>query len=107
MHLKYAFRMLVKDPWFTFVAVVALALGIGVNSTVFTFVNAVLVRGLPFPNADQIVHLNSRNTAKNAFNVRRHRLPRATRRACRTPNFRMGARMRARSPRSPRISKRR
>jgi putative ABC transport system permease protein len=64
MHLKYAFRMLVKDPWFTLVAVLALGLGIGVNSTVFTFVNAVLLRGLPFPNADQIVHLNSRNTAE-------------------------------------------
>src|SRR5262245_24523442 len=64
MHLKYAVRMLVKDPWFTLVAVVALGLGIGVNSTVFTFVNAVLLRGLPFPNADQIVHLNGRNTAE-------------------------------------------
>jgi putative ABC transport system permease protein len=64
MHLKYAFRMLAKDPWFTLVAVLALALGIGVNSTVFTFVNAVLLRGLPFPNADQIVHLNSRNTTE-------------------------------------------
>jgi len=64
MHLKYAFRMLVKDPWFTLVAVLALGLGIGVNSTVFTFVNAVLLRGLPFPNSEQILHLNSRNTAE-------------------------------------------
>jgi predicted permease len=56
--------MLIKDPWFTLVAVLALGLGIGVNSTVFTFVNAVLVRGLPFANPDQIVHLNSRNTAE-------------------------------------------
>ena len=65
MHdLRYAVRMLVKDPWFTFVAVLALGLGIGVNSTVFTFVNAVLLRGLPFPNAHQIVHLNSRDTAE-------------------------------------------
>jgi putative ABC transport system permease protein len=64
MHLKYALRMLVKDPWFTLVAVLALGLGIGVNSTVFTFVNAVLLRGLPFPNADQIVHLNSRITTE-------------------------------------------
>jgi predicted permease len=64
MDLKYAFRMLIKDPWFTLVAVLALGLGIGVNSTVFTFVNAVLLRGLPFPNADEIVHVNSRNTAE-------------------------------------------
>ena len=64
MNLKYAIRMLVKDPWFTLVAVLALGLGIGVNSTVFTFVNAVLLRGLPFPHADEIVHLNARNTAE-------------------------------------------
>lgn len=64
MNLKYAFRMLVKDPWFTFVAVLALGLGIGVNSTVFTFVNAVLLRGLPFANAEQIVHVSARNTAE-------------------------------------------
>jgi len=64
MDLKYAFRMLVKDPWFTLVAVLALGLGIGVNSTVFTFVNAVLLRGLPFANADQIVHVTSRDTAE-------------------------------------------
>jgi predicted permease len=64
MHLKYAVRMLIKDPWFTLVSVLALALGIGVNSTVFTFVNAVLLRGLPFPNADQIVHLSSRDTTE-------------------------------------------
>ncbi len=64
MALKYAVRTLIKDPWFTLVAVIALGLGIGVNSTVFTFVNAVLLRGLPFPNADEIVHLNSRNTAE-------------------------------------------
>ncbi|MBW8712811.1 MAG: ABC transporter permease, partial [Acidobacteria bacterium] len=64
MNLKYAVRMLVKDPWFTLVAVLALGLGIGVNSTVFTFVNAVLLRGLPFPHADEIVHLNARNTAE-------------------------------------------
>jgi putative ABC transport system permease protein len=64
MNLKYAIRMLIKDPWFTLVAVLALGLGIGVNSTVFTFVNAVLLRGLPFSNADQIVHISSRNTAE-------------------------------------------
>jgi putative ABC transport system permease protein len=61
--MPYSIRMLIKDPWFTLVAVLALGLGIGVNSTVFTFVNAVLLRGLPFANPDQIVHLNSRNTA--------------------------------------------
>ena len=63
--LRFAVRMLLKDKWFTIVAILALGLGIGVNSTVFTFVNAVLIRGLPFPDAHQIVHLNAR-TAENA-----------------------------------------
>ena len=53
--LRYAVRMLLKDPWFTAVAAVALGLGIGVNTTVFTFVNAVLIRGLPFDRPEEIV----------------------------------------------------
>ena len=43
----FAGRLLFKDKWFSAVAAIALALGIGVNATVFTFVNAVLIRGLP------------------------------------------------------------
>jgi predicted permease len=57
--VRFAFRLLVKDKWFTLVAAVALALGIGVNNTVFTFVNAVLIRGLPFNDPDRIMALNS------------------------------------------------
>ncbi len=41
--LRFAGRMLLKDRWFTLVAVLALGLGIGLNATVFTFVNAVLI----------------------------------------------------------------
>jgi putative ABC transport system permease protein len=59
--LRYAVRLLVKDPWFTTVAAVALALGIGVNTTVFTFVNAVLIRGLPFDDPDRIMSLGTRD----------------------------------------------
>ena len=50
--VRYACRLLVKDPWFTLVAALALGLGIGLNTTVFTFVNAVLIRGLPFDHPD-------------------------------------------------------
>jgi len=53
--VRYATRRLVEDRWFTLAAVAALALGIGANATVFTFVNAVLVRGLPFDDPDRIV----------------------------------------------------
>ncbi len=55
--LRFAIRLLIKDRGFTFVAVLALALGIGVNATVFTFVNAVLIRGLPFDDPDRIMSI--------------------------------------------------
>ena len=50
---RFAGRLLLKDKWFSLVAAVALALGIGVNATVFTFVNAVLIRGLPIADPDR------------------------------------------------------
>ena len=62
--LRFAVRLLAKDRWFTAVAVVALALGIGVNATVFTFVNAVLIRGLPFNDPDRIMSIAERNMAR-------------------------------------------
>ena len=64
--LKFAARLLVKDPGFTAVAVLALALGIGMNTTVFTFVNAVLIRGLPYEDSHQILHVDLRNTVTNS-----------------------------------------
>ncbi len=45
-------------------AVAALSLGIGANSTVFTFVNAVLIRGLPFEEPDEIMHLTTQLISK-------------------------------------------
>ena len=53
--VRFAARLLLKDKWFTLVAAVALALGIGVNATVFTFVNAVLIRGLPIADPDRVM----------------------------------------------------
>ena len=55
--IRFAARLLVKDRWFTLAAATALALGIGANAAVFTFVNAVLVRGLPFHEPDRIMAL--------------------------------------------------
>jgi predicted permease len=63
--LQFATRLLAKDKWFTLVAATALALGIGVNATVFTFVNAVLIRGLPFNDPDRIMALGSRDPVRD------------------------------------------
>jgi putative ABC transport system permease protein len=57
--LRFAARLLLKDKWFSLVAAVALALGIGVNATVFTFVNAVLIRGLPIADPDRTLAVDS------------------------------------------------
>ncbi len=60
--LRFAVRRLVKDRWFTLAAIVALALGIGANSAVFTLVNAVLLRGLPFDAPERIMWIDTQDT---------------------------------------------
>jgi predicted permease len=57
--LRFGFRMMLSNPGFTVVAIITLALGIGVNSTVFTIVNAVLINGLPFPDAQELMYIQS------------------------------------------------
>lgn len=56
--LRTGVRLLVKKPGFTLVAVLTLGLGVGANTVIFSVVNAVILRPLPFPDSDRIVRLN-------------------------------------------------
>jgi predicted permease len=69
--VRFAVRVLIKNRWFTIVAATALALGIGINTAVFTFVNAVLIRGVPFDDPDRIISLGATDNRNRQMGVSR------------------------------------
>jgi putative ABC transport system permease protein len=72
--LKFAFRNLLKRPGFAAIAVVTLALGIGGSTSIFTVVDAALLRGLPYKSPDRLYHVWEK-TPQDAFSKREFSYP--------------------------------
>jgi hypothetical protein len=64
--VRHGFRMLVKSPLFAIVAILALALGIGINTAIFSVINVMLMRPLPFAEPDQLMAVWMTNSARNS-----------------------------------------
>src|ERR1043165_9695355 len=63
--LSYSLRLLLKNPGFTLVAVLSLAIGIGASSAIFSVTNALILRSLPYKDADRLVILWNRSPGLN------------------------------------------
>src|SRR5207253_11256713 len=67
--LKFALRQLRKSPGFTLIAVLTLALGIGLNTAIFSLINDLFLRGLPFKEPERLVHMYSNARERNLLEL--------------------------------------
>ena len=67
--LRFALRQLIKNPGFSLTVICTLALGIGANTAIFSVINAVLLRPLPYPEADRIMFVSECDNAGQEFSV--------------------------------------
>src|SRR6201992_3537720 len=66
---RFSFRQLLKAPGFSLLALITLALGIGLNTTIFSLINDLFLRGLPFREPSRIVHLDNGDRARDLADV--------------------------------------
>src|SRR6059036_2882964 len=69
MDLRFALRQLFKSPGFTLLAVITLTLGIGLNTAIFSLINDLFLRGLPFKEPDRVVHMYSNARERNLLEL--------------------------------------
>src|SRR6476660_9606905 len=67
--LRFALRQLFKSPGFTLLAVITLTLGIGLNTAIFSFINDLFLRGLPFKEPGRVLHMYSNARARNLLEL--------------------------------------
>src|SRR5260370_11912122 len=67
--LRHSLRVLIKSPGFTLVSIIALALGIGANTAIFSVLDRVLLRPLPFPDSERIMNIHRHFPNGNGMSV--------------------------------------